>query len=180
MNAKLAKYALPGVTLLVLVGTAAAAISLTYTATSSQSLGVKAAPVTFSAGADGGVSDYVPSLSLSTNKTSFTATLKGVPEATVTLGDLVDLSNVDSRAHSVTITAPQNSNSFVTAYKVDWYDGATLVGTLDFKAASPSVSFASMVAGKVYAAKVTITLAAGAGANNVNDPAMALTTAVSS
>lgn len=165
---------------LLLAGTAAAAITLTYTNTSAQTLAVKAAPVQYSIGADGALGDYVTAMALSANRTFYTSTVVGVPEATVVIGDLVGISNVDARAHAVTISAAQNTNAFVTAYKLEWYDGATLVGTLDLKAASPSVTFASMPAGQTYAGKLTVSLAAGAGAHNVADPAMALTTAVSS
>jgi hypothetical protein len=165
---------------LVLAGTAAAAVSLTYASTSSQSLGVKAAPVQYVGGADSALGDYVTAFTISTNRTFYTAVVKGVPEAIVTIGDLVDVSNVDARAHNVTLSAPQNTNANVLAYKTDFYDGATLVGTIDFKAASPSTTFTSMAAGKTFTGKVTIQLAGGAGANNVNDPAMAITMTVSS
>jgi hypothetical protein len=165
---------------LVLAGTAAAAVSLTYATTSSQALGVKTVPVQYAAGPDAALGDYVTAFSISTNKTYYTATLKGVPESIVTLGDVVDVTNVDARAHNVTLTAPQNANANVLVYKVDWYDGATLVGTLDFKAASPSATFSGMAAAKTYAGKVTVHLAGGAGSNNVNDPAMSITMTVSS
>lgn len=164
--------------ILVLAGTAAAAVSLTYASSSSQTLGVKAAPVQYVAGADAAIGDYVTAFSLSTNKTYYTAAIRGVPEASVTLSDLVDISNVDARSHNVTLSAPQNANANVQTYKIDWYDGATLVGTLDFKAASPSVTFSSMAAGKTYVGKLTVALGSGAGANNVND-ALAVAMAVS-
>lgn len=174
------KYLFPTLGVLAIVGTAAAAITLTYTTTSSQTLSTKAVPVTYVSGADSAISDYVTAFSISTNKTSFSASVKGVPEATVVIGDLVDVSNVDTRVHTVTVSTAQNTNALVTAYKIDWFDGATNVGTLDFKAASPSVTFTNMAAAKTYVGKVTITLAAGAGLNNVADPAMSLTTSVSS
>lgn len=176
----LVKYAFPTLGVLAIIGTAAAAISLTYSTTSSQALSTKPVPVTYIAGADSGLSDYVTAFSISTNKTSFSASVKGVPEATVVIGDLVDVSNVDSRAHTVTISTTQNTNALVTAYKIDWFDGVTNVGTLDFKTASPSVTFTNMAAGKTYVGRATITLAAGSGLNNIADPALTLSTTVSS
>lgn len=165
--------------ILLVVGVAAAAITLIYSTTSNQSLRAKSVPVIYQAGADSGASDYVTGLTISTNQTFFTSTVKGVPEATVVIADLVDVSNADARVHTVTLSAPQNTNTMVTAYKIDWFDGATNVGTLDFKAGSPNVTFTNMAAAKVFVGKVTITLAAGAGANNVADPAMAITMTVS-
>lgn len=178
MNAKIAKMVLPAAAVLVLLGTAAAAITLTYTTSSAQSLGVKAAPVQFSVGADGGVSDYVPALAFTTNRTAFTASVVGVPEANVTIGDLVHIANIDTRAHSVTLSTAQIANANINTYKIDWYNGAAYVGTLNFTAASPSVSF-SLAAGAIYTAQTTIILAGGAGANNVANAAT-ITMAVSS
>lgn len=175
-----AKIALPQViAALALVGTATAAVTLAYANSSPLALGVKAAPVVYSAGADGGVSDYVPSFAISTNATYFTSTIRGVPEATVTIDELLRVSNVDTRAHAVTISTSQVTNAFVTAYKLEFYDGATLVGTLDLKAASPSVTFPTLAAGKTLTAKATLALASGAGAHNVAD-ARSLAMAVAS
>ncbi|MHB8585700.1 MAG: hypothetical protein ACYDDF_07680 [Thermoplasmatota archaeon] len=165
--------------IMVATGTAMAAIVLTYSNTSTLTTGVKQAPIQFAAGSDSGTSDYVPAFSLSTNMTTFSATIHGVPEATVTIGDLVELKNVDSRAHDVTLSTSQITNSYVTAEKIDFYNGATLVGTLDLKSASPSVTFSGLAAGSDLTGKVTITLASGAGANNVGD-SRAVTATVSS
>ena len=166
------------IAVILVAGSAIAAITLTYSSVSSQTLGTKAVPVQFEVGADGGASDYV-ALTISTNKSFFTATLRGVPEASVVMDNVIQVHNVDSRVHTVTLSTTQNTNSFVTVYKIDFFDATTNVGTFDLKAASPTVTFASLAVNKVLTGKVTITLAAGAGANNVADVA-SVTTAVSS
>lgn len=165
---KLGSKPLALIVLVALAGTAAAAVSVTYQ-TSQAALAVKAAPIVWEAGADASYTDYVPSLVLSTNATSFTLTVRGVPEAPVTISDLIHLKNVDTRVHSVTLSTTQVTNSYVTAYRLDFYDAATLVGTLDLKSANPSLSFVDIPAGKTYVAQATITLASGAGNHNVDD-----------
>lgn len=160
-----APYVLVGL----LVGTAAAAVTLVYMNSAQLSLGTKAAPVVYEPGADGGVSDYVPAFTLSPNKTSFTVALRGVPEATVTIDDLFRIRNQDTRPHSVILSSDPVTNALVLVYKVEFFDGATRVGTLDFKSASPSVTFPALAAGKVLTAKTTLLLSAGAGGDSVAD-----------
>lgn len=164
--------------LVAIAGTAAAAFTLAY-GSSSQGLAVKAAPVVWQAGADAAVADYVPAFTLSTNATSFTMTIRGIPEVPVTMSDLIRLKNLDARTHTVTLATTQVTNTNVLAYKLDFYDGETLVGTLDFKSESPSVTFTDIAAGQTLTAKATISLAGGAGANNVDD-SRTITASVSS
>jgi hypothetical protein len=159
-----------GLALSLMAGAASAAVTLAYTSASTETLGVLAPPVVYAAGVDASGNDYVPSFALSANKTSFTATVRGVPEATVVLSDYVRLKNADSRTHTVTLSTTQVTNALVTAYSLAFYDSSNaLVGTLDFKAANPSVTFTDMTAGATYTAKATLTLASGAGTNNVAD-----------
>lgn len=156
---------------------ATGAIALTYTTPSSVTTGVVAPPVQFGAGADAGpstLSDYVTAYALSTNKTYVTSTLKGVPEASVTIDSFTTVTNVDDASRTVTLSTTQVTNAFVTAYTVRFYDATdTLQGTLDLRASSPSVTFA-LPAGATYRAAVALTLGPGAGADNV-----ALTNSVS-
>ncbi|MFA5862606.1 MAG: hypothetical protein WDA16_13020 [Candidatus Thermoplasmatota archaeon] len=163
--------------LVVVVGVAAAAITLTYTTTTTVTTSVTPPPVQFVAGSDSGPSaltNYVTAYAISTNKTSMTATVKGVPESTLVIGSYLQLQNVDAgAAHSVTLTTPQVSNAYVTAYTLGIYtSGNVLQDTLDLRAASPTVTF-SLPASTTYYGKLTLTLATGAGADNV-----ALTNAV--
>lgn len=159
---------LSALALVAIAGTAAAAVTIAY-GSSSQGLTVKSAPVVWEAGADAAVTDYVPTFTLSANATSYTMTVRGIPEVPVTMSDLIRLKNTDTRTHTVTLATTQITNANVLAYKLDFYDGTTLVGTLDFKSASPSVTFTNLAAGKTLTAQATISLAGGAGANNVAD-----------
>ena len=160
----------PLILLLVVAGVAAAAITVTYTTSSTITTSVTPPPVQFLAGDDAGPSaltDYVSAYSISTNKTYFTATVKGVPEATLTVDSFFKLENVDDAPRAVTLSTAQVSNAFVSAYTIQLYNPSNaLQGTLTLTAASPSVTV-TIPAGTVYYAKLTLTLATGAGLNNV-------------
>lgn len=156
----------------VVSGLAAAAITVTYTTTSTVTTGVTPPPIQFVAGNDAGPSaltDYVTAYSISTNKTYITSTVKGVPEATLLVDSFFKLQNIDDVSHPITLSAPNVTNSLVTAYTIDIYDNSNaLVDTLDLReAASPVTATATIPASTTYYAKLTLTLAPGAGANNV-------------
>lgn len=162
---------------LAVAGFAAAAVTITYATTSTITTGVTSAPVQFLAGTDAGpsaLSDYVTAYTISANKTYFTSTVKGVPEATLLVGSYFRLQNVDDTTKSVTLSTTQVSNAYVGAYTVQILDGSSsVVGTLTLTEASPSVTF-NLPAGETYTGRLTLTLLTGAGANNV-----ALTNALS-
>lgn len=155
----------------VVAGMAAAAISVTYTTASTLTTSVTPPPIQFVAGDDtGSLSDYVTALSISTNKTYLTSTVKGVPEATLTVGSFFKLQNVDDASHAVTLSSANVTNSLVSAYTLQIYDNSNaLVDTLDLRAASGTVTAtATIPAATTYYTKLTLTLASGAGANNVD------------
>lgn len=168
----------PGLALAVLAvaGLATAAVTLSYTNTSTVTTSVAPAPVQFLAGSDAGpaaLSDYVTAYSISTNKTFITATVKGIPEGTLAVGSFFQLRNVDDTARSVTLSTAQVTNAYVTAYTLQVYTANnTLASTLSMTSTSPSATF-TLPAGATYTARLTLTLASGAGADNV-----ALTNAV--
>lgn len=153
------------------VSLAAAAITLTYSTTSTVTTSITPPPVQFVAGADAGPSaltNYVTAYSISSNKTYFSSTIKGVPEAALVVGSFVQIQNVDaSNAHSVTLTTAQVTNAYVTAYTLQIYSaGNVLQDTLTLTAASPSATF-SIPASATHYGKLTLTLATGAGLDNV-------------
>lgn len=152
-----------------LAGAAAAAITITYSNSSTVATTATSAPVQFVAGDDSAIGRYVTAYSLSTNRTYFTATLAGIPEAQLVVGSFVKLQNVDSASHSVTLSTSNVTNSLVTAYTIQILDGSNNVqGTLDLRSASSTVSTTfTLPASTTWTAKVTLTLASGAGANNV-------------
>lgn len=160
----------PVLAALVVAGIAAAAITVTYSNTSTVTTSVTPPPVQFLAGDDSGpsaLSDYVTAYAISANKTSFSATVKGVPEAQLIVGSFFKLENVDDAAHTVTLSTTQVSNAFVSTYTIAIYDGADdLQDTLTMTAASPSATF-TIPAGDTFYATLTLTLATGAGLDNV-------------
>lgn len=162
-----------------LAGAAAAAITITYSNNSTLTTSATSAPVQFLAGDDAGPSAltrYVTAYALSTNSTYFTATLAGVPEASLVIGSFFKIRNVDSASHGVTLSTANVTNSLVTSYTIQILDDSSNVaGTLDLRSASGTVSqTVTIPASTTYTGKVTIALASGAGANNV-----ALTNALS-
>lgn len=160
----------PILAVLVLAGFAAAAITLTYTNTSTLSTSVTPAPIQFVAGDDAGPSaltDYVSAYTISTNKTYMTATVKGVPEATLTVGSFFKLQNVDDASHDITLSTPQVSNAYVSVYTIQIFNGADVSqGTLTLTDATPTVSV-TIPASSTFYAKLTLRLATGAGIDNV-------------
>lgn len=157
-------------TIVALSGAAAAAITWTYTNSSTVTTSVAPVPVQFVAGDDAGpalLSTYVSSYTISTNRTYISTTVKGIPEANLTVDSFFKLTNVDTAARTVTLSTAQVTNSFVSAYTLQIYNSANVLqGTLTLTSASPSVQFA-MPAGSTHYAKLTLGLASGAGANNV-------------
>lgn len=151
-------------------GVAAAAITYAYTNTSTLSAGVIAPPVQFQAGDDAGpgaLSNAVTAYAISGNKTYFTATLKGIPEGSLTVDSFAKITNVDSASHGVTLSTPVVSNAYVTGYTLQVLDASDVSqGTMTMTTGSPSVSF-TIPAGQTFHAKLSLTLATGAGANNV-------------
>ena len=173
LSRRFARWAVanPVTAALVVAGVAAAAISITYTTSSTLSTTVTPPPIQFVAGDDtGSLTDYVTAMTISTNKTYLTTTVKGVPEATLAVGSFFKVQNVDDAAHTITLSTSNVTNSLVTAYTIQIYDTSNaLVSTLDLRAASGTVSAAATIpAGATYYTKLTLTLASTAGANNVD------------
>lgn len=156
--------------LLVVAGVAAAAITVTYTTASTLTTSVTPPPIQFVAGDDtGSLTDYVTAYTISTNKTYLTTTVKGVPEATLSVGSFFKLQNVDDASHTVTLSTSNVTNSLATAYTLQIYDNSDgLVDTLNLRAASGTVTASATIpASTTYYTKLTLTLASTAGANNV-------------
>lgn len=159
----------PILAIVIVAGFAAAAIGVTYTTPIAVTAGVVPPPVQFAPGADTrSVTDHVTAFAVSPEKTYFTSTVKGVPEATLEVGSYVKILNTDDASHGVTITTDAvTGNAFVSAFTIRFYDASsTLAGTLDLDAASPSVTL-TIPAGETWTGKLTLTLASGAGADNV-------------
>lgn len=160
----------PVIALVAIAGLAAAAISVSYTTSSTVTTSVTPPPIQFVAGNDAGPSaltDYVSAFAISTNKTYMTATVNGVPEATLGIDSFFKLQNIDDAAHTIWLNTTQVSNAFVSAYTIELFDASDVSkGTLTLTAASPTLS-TTIPAGETFYGKLTLTLATGAGANNV-------------
>ena len=155
----------------VLVASAAyAAVSISYSTASTASIEVRDAPVVWSAGPDSEAGGYAADWSLSSNATYYSVTLKPVPEATVTWGNLSTLKNQDDSAHVVTISGDSvDAYPKILAFNVKFYRYHTdeLVGTLDLTAASPSLALGTLAAGDELYARAAIQLDSGAGNEDV-------------
>lgn len=155
---------------LVVAGVAAAAITVTYTTSSTLTTSVTPPPIQLLVGDDtGSLTDYVTQMTISTNKTYLTTTVKGVPEATLAIGSFFKIQNVDDASHTITLSTANVTNSLVSAYTIQLYDNNNvLTDTIDLRAASATVSASEAIpASTTYYAKLTLTLASTAGANNV-------------
>lgn len=165
--------------LVLVAGLGGAAITITYTTTSDVTTASTDPPVQYFKGDDTNTTgDYIGAFTVSTNKTYFTATVNGVPEANLTVGQFFRLKNVDNGAHTVTLSTSQVSDADVSAYKIGIFDVSTDQGqgVMDLTAASPSVQF-TMAAGEHYYAKLYLELASGAtpGGLSTVSPSITLT-----
>lgn len=160
----------PVIALITVAGLAAAAVTVSYSTSSTVTTSVTPPTIQFLSGDDAGPSaltDYVSAFTISNNKTYMTATINGVPEATLGIDSLFKLQNIDDASHLIWLNTTQVSNAFVTAYTIQLYDASNVLkGTLTLTAASPSVS-TTIPAGETFYGKLTLTLATGAGAHNV-------------
>lgn len=152
---------------LLFAGVVTAAITVVYTTTSTITTQTTEPPIQILAGDDAGpatLTDYVTAYTISTNKTYFTSTVKGVPEATLTVDSFFKIDNVDDASHGVTISTAQVTDADVVAYTLEIYNSAdTLQATLDLKAASPSASITVPADGgnEPFYATLTLELASG-------------------
>lgn len=130
----------------------------------------------FLAGEDAGpreLSAYVPAYELATNLSSISATVHGVAESSLVIDSFFKLHNSDARSHAVTLTATPAANSYVQGYAIAIYEASGAPqATLDLATAAPTASFV-VPPGATFSARLTLTLASGAGADNV-----ALTTTI--
>lgn len=154
-------WAVP-VALMLVGGAAVAAVTVTYTTPSTQNLILKDPPLQWMAGPDSSGNNYVASWTLSGNRTSYTITLKPVPEANVTWGNLTTLANNDTASYSaVTVTGTSVAgNAKILDFRMEFrnYGTDAAMGTLNLRDASPSVNLGTLAAGARYYTKVYLKL----------------------
>jgi len=159
--------------LLVLVALATltgAAITVTYLTDTTVTTETADPPVQFRDGGDtSSTGDYVTSFSRSTNDTYLTATVKGVPEANLTVDSFFKLENVDDAEKSVTLSTSQVTNGNVDDYSIVVLDDTSnTVDVLELTESSPSAS-TSIPASTTYEGKLHLELASGTTDSDLND-----------
>lgn len=171
----------PIIALVLVAGLATAAITVTYSNTSDVTVSAVDPVVQYGAGDDAGPSNtgtYVSAYTISNNKTYFTSTVNGVPEATLTVGSYVKITNTDaSNSHQITLTTAQVTDTDVNTFTLKIYDsGNTLQDTLDLKATSPSATV-TIPASSTFYVTLDLTLASGTTANGLStvSPSITLT-----
>ena len=158
------------VALTLVASAAVASVLVSYPVPSSESLSLKAPPLVWSAGPDSGGNGFAASWALSSNATYYTVTLRPVPEANVTWGNLTTLTNSDSQAWNVLVTGGSvSAYPKIVGFRMEFYAYGTnaLVGAMNLTAASPSASLGSMAAGASYYAKSYVQLATGTSASDL-------------
>lgn len=149
---------------------AVASVVVSYPAPATASFTLRTPPVVWSAGPDASAAGFASSWTLSSNATYFTLTLKPIPEANVTWGNLTSLTNQDTTAWTVSV-----SGTSVAAYpkivtvRLEFYAYGTnsLVGAMNLTAGSPSVSLGSLAAGASVYTKAYVQLATGTSASDL-------------
>lgn len=150
---------------LLFTGAAVASMVLSYPTPSTATFSLKAPPVVWQAGPDSSGNSFVAAWSLSQNATYFTLTLRPVPEANVTWGNLTTLSNQDTQAWNVAVSATSlSAYPNVVSFRIEFYAYGTntLVGAMNLTSASPSLNLGSMAAGTSHYVKTSIQLGTGA------------------
>ncbi|MEA3199900.1 MAG: hypothetical protein QOE90_1328 [Thermoplasmata archaeon] len=158
-------------TAIALVAAAAvASMVVSYPTPAAATLSLRTPPVVWSAGPDSSATGFASSWSLSSNATYFTLTLKPIPEANVTWGNLTSLTNQDTAAWTVTVSGTSvASYSKIVTIRLEFYAYGTnsLVGAMNLTAGSPSVSLGSLAAGSSVYAKMYVQLATGTSASDL-------------
>ena len=156
-----------GLVVLALATAGGGAAAIAWTSQSTLTTSVAAAPVELELGAGASKTRYFDPFALGLNKTTVTGTVSGKAGADVVVKDVLRVVNRDSVSRTVTLSATQVTNSRVEVFAWTVRDGPTSVGSLDHRAASPSVTF-TLAAGASRAFDLRLDLADGAGKNNAS------------
>lgn len=128
------------------------------------------APLVWKPGPDSSGNPFVESFALSPDAASYTATLCGVPEATLRVGHLATLANQGEVPSSVTARGDSVAAfGSILEFRVEFRSVGTdvLAGSLDLRQPEPVVSLGRMPSGGQYAVAVVVRLASGVGASDL-------------
>ncbi|MGQ0535326.1 MAG: hypothetical protein ACT4PT_04565 [Methanobacteriota archaeon] len=154
-----------GLSLLVVTAVASAAVTITYNTASRQNITILAPPIVWSAGPDSSGNDYVASWVLSQNATYFNVTLRPLPEANVTWGNLSSIKSQAPTNKTVVVSGTSVVGyAKILDYKLEFYRWSNdqHVATLDLRQASPATSLGTLVPGDALYVKTYIKLDTGA------------------
>jgi hypothetical protein len=152
-----------GVLLVVAAGVQA---SINWQASSTVQVGVAPPPVQLEPAAGANKTHYFsPGLTVNANGTTLTGTLLAHAGADARVKDAFKVASRSSSAQSVTLSGTQVSSARVELFTWSVYNGTTLVGALDMRAASPSLSF-TLPAGETWSVHLRLDVADGAGNDN--------------
>ena len=141
------------------------AAAIAWTSQSTLVTSVAAPPVELELGNGAAKTRYFDPFALGANKTTVTGTVSGKAGADVVVKDVVRVVNRDGVSHTVTLSATQVTNARVEVFAWTARDGASTVGALDHRAASPSVTF-TLAPGASRSLDLRLDLADGTGKNN--------------
>lgn len=148
-----------------LLAAGAGSAALVVTATSHVTTGATPPPVEWELGSGGASTRHFSSFALGANKTVVTGTVLAKAGADLLVKDVLRLANRAATAQTVTLTATQVANARVEVLAWTARDGATTLGVLDHRAASPSLTL-TLPAGASRTLDLRVDLADAAGANN--------------
>lgn len=154
----------------IIASAAVASVVISYPTPSDTALSLKAPPVVWSAGPDSSGNGFVASWTLSSNQTYYSVTLKPVPEANVTWGNLTTLKNQDTAAWNVVVSGTSvAANTKIVGFRLEFYAYGTdaLLGAMNLTAGSPSVNLGSLSAGSSCYVKAYIQLATNTAASDL-------------
>jgi hypothetical protein len=149
-----------------LVGVGAqAAITMTSSSNSDVTVDVLEPPVTFEKGENADDKRWFNSFSMSTNKTSFSATVKPRVGGHSYIHDVVRTLSQDDQDRTITLTGSQESNAKVERFQWRVYNGSNFKGVMDHTASNPSAQF-TLPSQEKFRLDLEIDLEQGAGKKN--------------
>lgn len=157
---------------LMVASAAVAGVLVNYNTASTTSYSLRAPPVVWVDGPDDD-NNFAGALSIGSNATYFTLTLKPVPEANVTWQNLTTLqhSGADSASYTVFVNGTSLSSGYakILDFRLEFipYGSSTATYALNLKDASPTTGGITFAPGSAYAVKAYMKLDTGTSASDL-------------